>query len=631
MRHSRAKANLFRPIVASGLAATLIFSTLTGCSRPQSAEEVRPKSAIQEQKIKLQLMSQDVIATDRLTRMDAKHHLKTILKIMASKSPAEIHSYMEKLQKSHQQIKMLTLVDFQKQKTILFGEQGKNGSAAENKQLNTYFSLAKQALRKHQNYESPSFLMNGDKYFIMAQCAEGNRPRGVIALMSQHILSEVVNHQRKNLRLIPYPKEGKYRVESVHADTLKDMTVRTGHDNEKASHYYENEVVVRFRKEPTAQEMRRIRADLRCEEARKLGYTYIFRADGMNTRDLTQYFLSKWNPVYAEPHYLYLTNENDNGNGQIDEAEVPNDILFSPYQWNLPAIETNRGWNLSKGSDDVVVAVVDTGVDMNHPDLRGQFVKGYNVIEPDKQPMDDVGHGTHVSGIISAVVNNGEGVAGMTWYNKIMPIKALDKSGSGTTYSVAQGIIWATDHGAKVINMSLGNYADAKFLHDAVKYAYDRDVVLVAATGNDSTERPGYPAAYPEVFAVSATDSNMKLASYSNYGDYIDVTAPGTSIASTYPNNQYAALSGTSMASPHVAALAALIRTRNPNLTNKEVMHLMRKSVIDLGTPGRDKYYGYGQVDVYKALKSAGGGTQTLQFWPWFIERRLREILDNGK
>lgn len=151
---------------------------------------------------------------------------------------------------------------------------------------------------------------------------------------------------------------------------------------------------------------------------------------------------------------------------------------------------------------------------------------GYNVIDPASDPMDDVGHGTHVSGIIGALVNNNEGVAGISWYNKMLPVKALDKSGSGTTYSVAEGIIWAADNGAKVINMSLGNYADSQFLHDAVKYAFDKDVVLVAASGNDNTERPGYPAAYPEVLAVAATDSNLKRASYSNYGDYIDVAAP---------------------------------------------------------------------------------------------------------
>ena len=175
----------------------------------------------------------------------------------------------------------------------------------------------------------------------------------------------------------------------------------------------------------------------------------------------------------------------------------------------------------------------------------------------------------------------------MSWYNKVLPVKVLDQTGAGSTYSVAQGIIWAADHGAKVMNLSLGNYADSGFLHDAIQYAYDKDVALIAASGNDNTEQPGFPAAYPEVFAVAASDSQNEKAPFSNYGDYIDVTAPGVSIASTYPNNQYAALSGTSMASPHVTALAALIRSANPNLKNTDVYDIMRKSAQDLGDKGR--------------------------------------------
>lgn len=322
---------------------------------------------------------------------------------------------------------------------------------------------------------------------------------------------------------------------------------------------------------------------------------------------------------------MYLTNETA---PSADPPEIPNDLLFSEYQWNLPITETNRGWKLSKGSNDVIVGVVDTGVDLSHPDLKGRLLKGYNVIAPDEEPIDDVGHGTHVAGIISANVNNGEGIAGMMWGGKILPVKALDKSGSGTTYSVAQGIIWAADNGAKVINLSLGNYADAQFLHEAIKYAYDKDVVLVAATGNDNTERPGYPAAYPEVLSVSATDYNLNKASFSNYGDYVDVVAPGESIASTYPDNQYAALSGTSMASPHVAALAALIRSVNPELRNTEVMDIIRNNVIDLGDPGYDNLYGNGQIDVYAALEAAGGGAAPLQLWPQHIDQRLKRLFE---
>nr|WP_275983881.1 S8 family peptidase [Paenibacillus hamazuiensis] len=339
-------------------------------------------------------------------------------------------------------------------------------------------------------------------------------------------------------------------------------------------------------------------------------------------------YFRKWDVVYAEPHFLYLTNDLPQTSANTDDSVfVPNDVLYSRYQWNLPLIETEKGWSLTKGSQDVVVAVVDTGVDLNHPDLKDQLVSGLNVVSPDSPPQDDVGHGTHVSGVISALVNNNLGVAGMSWYNRIMPVKVLDSSGAGSTYSVAQGIIWATDHGAKVINMSLGNYADAQFLHDAIRYAFDRDVVLIAASGNDNTDRPGYPAAYPEVFAVAATDSQKNKASFSNYGDYIDVAAPGVSIASTFPHNQYAALSGTSMASPHVTALAALIRSANPQLKNTEVMDIMRQTAQDLGPQGKDTYYGYGLIDVVKALESASQNNSSLANWPQQTQRLLEKII----
>ncbi|KAI7255432.1 hypothetical protein KC345_g11133, partial [Hortaea werneckii] len=178
----------------------------------------------------------------------------------------------------------------------------------------------------------------------------------------------------------------------------------------------------------------------------------------------------------------------------------------------------------------------------------------------------------------------------------------------------------------KVINLSLGNYADSQFLHDAIKYAYDRDIVIVSASGNDNTERPGYPAAYDEVIAVAATNSTGDRASFSNYGDYIDVAAPGESIASTYPDNQYAALSGTSMASPHVAALAGLVRSLNPALTNKEVMELLTSNAVDLGDAGHDKYYGWGQVDIYRTLQAAGGGQVPLQLFPQHVEEQLKSM-----
>ncbi|WP_379161170.1 S8 family peptidase [Paenibacillus sp. sgz5001063] len=614
-------------ILAGLVTAAFTIAVLTFTFRSDGEPKLRQASVpnpAQEKTIKKTALTQDVIATDRLNRVDVNRHLRTMLSETHGKMPGDISAYAKRLQQGHGHITMLMWIDFRTQQTQTFKSSLPEGSEQENKQLLKYLNTAKAAIKGHQAYESPSFIIGNKKYYFTAQRdQEGHY--GVIALIHQRILDRVAEHQLKNLRLIPYPKEGKYRVESVHADTLKELTVKTGHDNENASHYYENEIVVRFKNgHPTAGQLQTIAADIRCKEPRKLGYAYIFRSGTMNYTQLKTYFSGKWHPQYTEPHYMYLTNDTVSENTAT--VITPNDLLFSTYQWNLPAIETEQGWNLTKGSKNIIVAVVDTGVQANHPDLKGQLLAGYNTITNTSPPDDDVGHGTHVAGIIGALTNNKEGVAGISWYNKILPVKALDNSGAGTTYSVAEGIIWAADKGAKVINLSLGNYADSQFLHDAIKYAYDRDVVIVSAAGNDNTERPGYPAAYPEVLAVAATNATGEKASFSNYGDYIDVAAPGESIASTYPDNQYAALSGTSMASPHVAALAGLVRSLNPALTNKEVMTIMTSSAVDLGDPGHDKYYGWGQVDIYKTLQAAGGGEAPLQLFPQQVERQLNSL-----
>ncbi|MEK3683369.1 S8 family peptidase [Paenibacillus sp. FSL R10-2736] len=617
--------------VAGLVTAALTVVLLTFALRPEDSaisgtfRQASVPNPSQEKTIKKTALVQDVSATDRLNRVDVSKHLRTMLSDTHGASPEDISAYARNLQQGHGHITMLMLIDFRTQKTTTYKSSLPEGTDQENKQLLKYLNTAKSAIKGHQAYESPSFVIGSKKYYFVAQRDQEGQ-LGVIALINQKILDRVAQHQLKNLRLIPYPKEGKYRVESVHADTLQDLTVKTGHDNENASHYYENEIVVRFRSgHPTAGQLQTIAADIQCKEPRKLGYAYIFRSEKMNYSQLKTYFAYKWHPQYSEPHYMYLTNDTVSENTGANVI-TPNDLLFSTYQWNLPAIETELGWNLSKGSKEVVVAVVDTGVQADHPDLQGQLLAGYNAITNGGAPDDDVGHGTHVSGIIGALTNNEEGVAGISWYNKILPVKALDNSGAGTTYSVAEGIIWAADHGAKVINLSLGNYADSQFLHDAIKYAYDRDVVIVSASGNDNTERPGYPAAYEEVIAVAATNSTGERASFSNYGDYIDVAAPGESIASTYPDNQYAALSGTSMASPHVAALAGLVRSLNPELSNKEVTELLTSNAVDLGDAGHDKYYGWGQVDIYKTLQAAGGGQVPLQLFPQHVGKQLKSM-----
>ncbi|MBD2869503.1 S8 family peptidase [Paenibacillus arenilitoris] len=492
---------------------------------------------------------------------------------------------------------------------------------SDNGQAGKYLDVAKSQVAKGAQFESPAFTAkDGSRYVVLGVPDTKHAGIGVVGVIKQDIVKSVERHQMRNMRLVPYPAEGNYKIESVLPNTTNDTTVRTGEDNGNASHYHTRDVVVHFAKPMNASELEQVKKQINAESMKQIGDTFVFRSKNMETEQLMQYFKQAWQTEYTEPHYLYMTNA---------EAQpiVPNDALYSEYQWNLPSVEAEKGWSVSKGNEEVIVAVLDTGVQSNHPDLKGKLAEGINLIDETLEPDDDVGHGTHVSGIIGATVNNGEGVAGVSWYNKIMPVKVLDSSGAGSTYSVAQGIIWAVDHGAKVINMSLGNYAEADFLHDAIKYAYERDVVMIAASGNDNTDRPGYPAAYPEVFAVAATDSNKDKASFSNYGDYIDVAAPGDGIASTYPGSQYAALSGTSMASPHVAALAGLIRSVNPELSNVEVMEIMRKSAADIGEEGKDIYFGYGEIDVEQALQAASAYGGALQTYSDQVKRRLEKIV----
>jgi subtilisin family serine protease/PKD repeat protein len=291
----------------------------------------------------------------------------------------------------------------------------------------------------------------------------------------------------------------------------------------------------------------------------------------------------------------------------------PNDINWT-VQWGPKKIEANYAWNTTLGSSDIIVAVVDTGVDYTHPDLAGNYLAlGYDWVNDDPYPLDDFGHGTHCAGIIAAVINNSIGIAGLAQV-KIMAEKVLDDWGYGSDDWVANGIIHAADYGAKIISMSLGGYGYSRLLHEAVKYAYDDGVLLVAAAGNDNVNLKSYPAAYEEVVAVSATNQNDLKAWFSNWGEWIELAAPGVSIYSTMPTyhvtlndygylNNYDYMGGTSMACPHVAGTAALIWSQYPDATNDWVRTQLRCTIDDLGVSGFDEYYGYGRVNARKAVQ----------------------------
>ncbi len=295
---------------------------------------------------------------------------------------------------------------------------------------------------------------------------------------------------------------------------------------------------------------------------------------------------------YAEPNYIAYI------------SRTPNDPDWSS-QWGMTKIEAPAAWDITTGSDSVTIAIVDTGVDLLHPDLNGKLVSGWDFVNGDNDPQDDHGHGTHLAGIAAAETNNDTGVAGLSWGAKIMPVKVMNSSGEGESEDIASGIIYAANNGADIINLSLRMSAPSSVLEEAAEYAHNLGRVIVASTGNNNSA-VSYPARYPEVIAVAATDSNDQRASFSNYGPEVDVAAPGVNIRSTYwwGGSTYEWVSGTSQASPHVAGLAALIWSVNPDLSNTQVESIIKQTADDLGATGRDNYYGFGRINARRALEA---------------------------
>ena len=288
----------------------------------------------------------------------------------------------------------------------------------------------------------------------------------------------------------------------------------------------------------------------------------------------------------------------------------PNDPMFAK-QYSHKVTQAQAGWQLSQGNQaPVTIAIVDTGVDITHPDLRDKVVPGHSSFPESEFGKDLNGHGTHCAGIAAASINNGIGVAGVAPAARIQPVKVLDDSGSGTNASVAEGIDWAAENGAQVISMSLGGPAPSRAIEEAVKKALAHNIVVVAATGNDGNADLSYPAAIPGVMAIGATDAQDKLASFSQFGPHVSVTAPGVNILSTFPLNtndigmtEYGSISGTSMATPYVAGLVALVRGTAPQLNALQVRQRIEQSSDDLGTKGFDNRFGHGRVNVAKALQ----------------------------
>lgn len=299
------------------------------------------------------------------------------------------------------------------------------------------------------------------------------------------------------------------------------------------------------------------------------------------------------NVVYAVPDY------------ERTITRTPNDPLRE-QQWALGTIAAYDAWDITTGGP-IVVAVIDTGVDASHPELAGRVLGGFNAITGSTDVSDDNGHGTAVAGLIAASGDNGVGIAGMCWGCVILPIKACLSSGRCRDSSVISAIRWAIDNGARIINLSLGGALASPALHEAVRYATERGVLVVAASGNERAEgnAPNYPAAYPETVAVGASGYGDEVTGFSNTGEFIDLVAPGVDIATTTPGNSYALATGTSFASPFVSGAAALVMTIRPDLSGADVRCILSVAADDRGELGRDGEYGYGRLNVLAAVQTA--------------------------
>lgn len=386
--------------------------------------------------------------------------------------------------------------------------------------------------------------------------------------------------------------------------------------------YDPSEVIIKYNNMVSAQDVDNFEKENNMVQVSFLendkGKAALYRLpEGADVEDELEKLKQRENIDWAEPNYYYYP------------TAVPNDTYYNRHQWNYIKMNMEAAWDITKGDESITVAVLDTGIIPNHPDLKdnlltgadfvggkkGDSISNYNITDND--PTDETtlieggSHGTHVAGIIGAVTNNSRGIAGINWKTNILPVRVLTRNG-GTSWDVAEGIHYALDKDADVINLSLGGPNSSYLQREAVREALEQDVIVVGAAGNEGSDKVFYPAAIEGVIAVGAVDKNNKKTSYSNYGPEIDVMAPGggygESIYSTwgyYDNGEttasYGGMIGTSMAAPHVSGVAALLAAKgysNP----EEVKSILTKTAINTGERNKNDYFGYGLVDTYAAL-----------------------------
>ena len=286
----------------------------------------------------------------------------------------------------------------------------------------------------------------------------------------------------------------------------------------------------------------------------------------------------------------------------FEPAMTPNDPQYA-NQWHLPKILAPQTWDLTQGTPGAVIAILDSGIEATHPDFAGKLVTGYNTYSNSTDTSDQSGHGTEVAGVAGALTNNAAGIAGVAGAAPIMPVRVTDSTGRATSVSIGNGIVWAVDHGARIVNLSFNGVAGNATIRTSAEYAYNHGALVVAASGNCACVDP--TAENPFILSVSATDETDGLAYFSSTGGFVDLSAPGTNIQTTAMFGLYATDSGTSLASPVVAGVAALMFASNSKLTPGVVTQLLEATAFAPGGNGYDQNFGHGRVDAFAAVSAA--------------------------
>jgi subtilisin family serine protease len=355
-------------------------------------------------------------------------------------------------------------------------------------------------------------------------------------------------------------------------------------------------VLVGFRSEVRATEARaRVEAlgSRASEEISGIGVHVVQLPPGVDEEFFVKAFKAQPEVEFAELDRLYAPDE-----------MIPNDPNY-PTEWHLPRISSPTAWSTTTGSSNVIIAILDTGVDPNHEDLGSKLVPGWNFYDNNSNTTDLSGHGTAVAGTAAASSNNLAGVASVAWGCRIMPIRISDPNGMGSTSAMANGLTWAADHGARVANISYAATGSST-VSSAARYFRNRGGVVTVSAGNSGTFSTSTDN--PDIITVSATTSSDNLASWSNRGNNIDLAAPGTGILTTNRGGGYGSWSGTSFSAPLVAGAAALLISANSGLNASQIEDALEQSADDLGTVGWDTNFGAGRINVAAAVQRVGSG-----------------------